>query len=644
MTSANFSITLNTEKSDIMRKKEFKSSSKKLLDMMINSIYTNREIFLRELLSNASDALDKLNYVSLSDGSLDINRDSLEINIIRDEKNRVLTISDNGIGMNEEELEHNLGTIAESDSLNFKEANKDQKSAEIIGQFGVGFYSAFMVAKKIEVLSRKYNEENAYLWSSEGPDGYTITKAEKDSIGTEVRVYLRDDTEEDNYSHYLEEHTIRNLVVKYSDYLRYPIMMEIENSKLKEGSKDEYETVLEKTVLNSMTPLWKKDKKDISEDEYDNFYRDKFMDYEKPLRVIHSSVEGTVSYKSLLFIPGHAPFDYYYKDYKKGLELYSNGVLIMDKCEELLPDYYSFVKGVVDSSDLSLNISREMLQNDRHLLTIAKTIETKIHNELVDMLKNNFEDYKKFFEAFGSQIKYGVYNMYGADKDKLKDLLIFYSSKKKDFISLEDYVNNLDEKQENIYYASGETVDKIDMLPQVEQVKAKNYDILYLTDYLDEFAISILGDFNGKKFANVSDSDLDLDTEEEKQEIKKINDDNKDMLSYLKDALNGDVVDVRFTNKLTNHPVCLTSEGEVSMQMQKVINAMPTDEQVKAKMVLEINEKHPITETLKELYNTDKDKLKDYAKVLYSTSRLIEGLTVDNPTEISNIICNLISK
>ena len=644
MTSANFSITLNTEKSDIMRKKEFKSSSKKLLDMMINSIYTNREIFLRELLSNASDALDKLNYVSLSDGSLDINRDSLEINIIRDEKNRVLTISDNGIGMNEEELEHNLGTIAESDSLNFKEANKDQKSAEIIGQFGVGFYSAFMVAKKIEVLSRKYNEENAYLWSSEGPDGYTITKAEKDSIGTEVRVYLRDDTEEDNYSHYLEEHTIRNLVVKYSDYLRYPIMMEIENSKLKEGSKDEYETVLEKTVLNSMTPLWKKDKKDISEDEYDNFYRDKFMDYEKPLRVIHSSVEGTVSYKSLLFIPCHAPFDYYYKDYKKGLELYSNGVLIMDKCEELLPDYYSFVKGVVDSSDLSLNISREMLQNDRHLLTIAKTIETKIHNELVDMLKNNFEDYKKFFEAFGSQIKYGVYNMYGADKDKLKDLLIFYSSKKKDFISLEDYVNNLDEKQENIYYASGETVDKIDMLPQVEQVKAKNYDILYLTDYLDEFAISILGDFNGKKFANVSDSDLDLDTEEEKQEIKKINDDNKDMLSYLKDALNGDVVDVRFTNKLTNHPVCLTSEGEVSMQMQKVINAMPTDEQVKAKMVLEINEKHPITETLKELYNTDKDKLKDYAKVLYSTSRLIEGLTVDNPTEISNIICNLISK
>ena len=644
MTSANFSITLTIRKSDIMRKKEFKSSSKRLLDMMINSIYTNKEIFLRELLSNASDALDKLSYLSVTDGSLDINKDALEISIETDEKNRILTISDNGIGMNEVELEHNLGTIAESDSLKFKEDNKDEKSAEIIGQFGVGFYSAFMVAKKIEVLSRKYNEEDAYLWSSEGPDGYTITKAEKDSIGTEVRVYLRDDTEEENYSHFLEEHTIRYLVTKYSDYLRFPIMMEVENSKLKEGSKDEYETVKERISLNSMTPLWKKDKKDITEDEYNNFYNDKFMDYEKPLRVIHSSVEGTVSYKTLLFIPGHAPFDYYYKDYKKGLELYSNGVLIMDKCEELLPDYYSFVKGIVDSSDLSLNISREMLQNDRHLLTIAKTIETKIHNELLDMLKNNRDDYKKFFEAFGNQIKYGVYNMYGTDKDKLKDLIIFYSSKKKDMVSFEEYVNEMAEKQDNIYYASGETTDKIDMLPQVEQVKEKGYDILYLTDYLDEFVISVLGEFNGKKFKNVSDSSLDLDTEEEKEELKKINDDNKDMLSYIKEALAGEVENVRFTNKLTNHPVCLTSEGEISVEMQKVINAMPTDEQIKAKMVLEINEKHPITNKIKELYSSDKEELKNYAKVLYSTARLIEGLTVDNPTEISNIICELISK
>lgn len=627
-----------------MKKKEFKSSSKRLLDMMINSIYTNREIFLRELLSNASDALDKLSFISLSDGSLDIDRDKLEINIIRDEQNRILTITDNGIGMNEEELEHNLGTIAESDSLRFKEDNKDNKDAEIIGQFGVGFYSSFMVAKKIEVLSRKYNEDDAYLWSSTGPDGYTITKTTKDSIGTEVRVYLRDDTEEDNYSEFLHEHTIRSLVTKYSDYLRYPIMMEIENSKLKEGSKDEYETVKEKTVLNSMTPLWKKDKKEITEDEYNNFYNDKFMDYEKPLRVIHTSVEGSVSYKTLMFIPSHAPFDYYYKEYKKGLELYTNGVLIMEKCEELLPDYYSFVKGIVDSSDLSLNISREMLQNDRHLVTIAKTLETKIHNELLDMLKNNRDDYKKFFTSFGSQLKFGTYNMYGMDKDKLKDLLIFYSSNKKDMVSLEEYVNGIDEKQDFIYYASGETTDKIDMLPQVERVKEKGYDILYLTDYLDEFVISVLGEYEGKKFKNVSDSSLDLDTEEEKQEIKKVNDDNKNMLKYIKEALDGEVEDVRFTNKLTNHPVCLTSEGDISVEMQKVINAMPTDEHVKAKIVLEINEKHPITEKLKSLYETDKEELKNYAKVLYSTSRLIEGLTVDNPTEISNIICELISK
>ncbi len=626
-----------------MKKKEFKSSSKKLLNMMINSIYTNKEIFLRELLSNASDALDKLNYLALTDGSIDINRDEEEIDIIRDEKERILIIKDNGIGMNEEELEHNLGTIAESDSLRFKEDNKDQKSAEIIGQFGVGFYSAFMVAKKIEVLSRKYNEESGYLWESEGADGYTITKVDKKDIGTEIKIYLKDDTDDEKYSDYLEEHTIRNLVSKYSDYLRYPIKMEVSNSRLKDGSKDEYETVKETITLNSMTPLWKKDKKDITEDEYNNFYTDKFFDYEKPLRVIHTNVEGTVSYKSLMFIPSHAPFDYYYKDYKKGLELYTNGVLIMDKCEELLPDYYSFVKGVVDSSDLSLNISRETLQNDRHLVTIAKTLETKIHNELLDMLKNSYDDYKKFFTAFGSQIKYGVYNMYGMNKDKLKDLLIFYSAKKEDFITLEEYVNSLEKNQENIYYASGETIDKIKMLPQVEQVRNKNYDILYLTDYLDEFVINVLGEFNGKKFMNVSDSSLDLDTKEEKEALKKANDDNKEMLSFIKDALDGEVIDVRLTNKLTNHPVCLTTDGEISVEMQKVINAMPTDENVKAKMVLEINEKHKIVDKLKKLYKEDKDELKKYAKILYSSSRLIEGLSVDNPTEISNIICDLLS-
>ena len=626
-----------------MKKKEFKSSSKRMLDLMINSIYTNKEIFLRELLSNASDAIDKLYYLSLTDRSVRENKNDFKIEIELDKDERTITIKDNGIGMNDEELENNLGTIAESGSLRFKEDNKDQKDTEIIGQFGVGFYSAFMVAKKIEVYSKKYNDENGYLWVSEGVDGYTISKYDKESNGTTIKLYLRDDTEEEVYSDYLEEYTIRGLVTKYSDYLRYPIMMEVENRKLKEGSDSEYETVKEVATLNSMTPLWKKDKKDITEEEYNNFYTDKFMDYEKPLRVIHTNVEGNVSYKSLMFIPSHAPFDYYYKDYKKGLELYTNGVLIMEKCEELLPDYYSFVKGVVDSADLSLNISRESLQNDRHLLTIAKTLETKIHNELADMLKNDFECYKKFFEVFGQQIKYGIYNMYGMDKDKLKDLLIFYSSKKCDYITLDEYVNNMANKQENIYYASGETVDKINMLPQVEQVKNKKYDILYLTDYLDEFVIQVLNEYNGKTFKNVSDSSLDLDTKKEKEEIKKLNDDNKEMLTFIKEALDGEVVDVRFTNKLANHPVCLTSEGEVSVEMQKVINAMPTDETVKAKMVLEINEKHPISEKLRNLYENDKDELKKYAKILYSSSRLIEGLSIDNPTEISNIICDIIA-
>ena len=626
-----------------MKKKEFKSSSKRMLDLMINSIYTNKEIFLRELLSNASDALDKLYYLSLTDRKVKLNKNDFKIEIEVSKEERTITIKDNGIGMNEEDLEKNLGTIAESGSLKFKEENKDQKDTEIIGQFGVGFYSAFMVAKKIEVYSKKYSDENGYLWVSEGADGYTISKYDKESNGTTIKLYLRDDTEEEHYHDYLEEYTIRSLVTKYSDYLRYPIMMEVENSKLKEGSDSEYETVKEIVTLNSMIPLWKKDKKDITEEEYNSFYTDKFMDYEKPLRVIHTNVEGSVSYKSLMFIPSHAPFDYYYKEYKKGLELYTNGVLIMEKCEELLPDYYSFVKGVVDSADLSLNISREMLQNDRHLLTIAKTLETKIHNELVDMLKEDFDNYKKFFEAFGSQIKYGIYNMYGMNKDKLKDLLIFYSSKKKDYITLEEYVKSMEKNQDNIYYASGETVDKINMLPQVEQVKKKDYDILYLTDYLDEFVIQVLGEFNAKKFKNVSDSSLDLDTDEEKESIKKLNDDNKDMLSFIKDALNDEVINVRFTNKLSTHPVCLTSDGEISVEMQKVINAMPTDEKVSAKMILEINEKHPIANKIKSLYKDNKDELKNYAKVLYSSARLIEGLSIDNPTEISNIICEIIA-
>ena len=623
-------------------KKEFKSSSKRVLDLMINSIYTNKEIFLRELISNASDALDKLDFLSLTDKSIE--KDSkLKITIERNEKERTLTISDNGIGMDESELENNLGTIAESGSLKFKEENVLDKDSEIIGQFGVGFYSAFMVSKKVEVLTKKHGCE-PLKWVSEGIDGYTITKANKESNGTSIKLYLKDDNEDEDYSKYLDEYTIKSLITKYSDYIRYPIEMEVDNRKLKESSDSEYETVKEITTLNSMIPLWKKDKKDINEEDYNNFYTSKFMDYEKPLKVIHNNVEGLVSYKSLLFIPSHAPFDYYYKDYKRGLELYTNGVLIMEKCEELLPDYYGFVKGIVDSDDLSLNISRETLQNDKKVKAISKALETKIHSELKNMLDNDFENYKKFFNVFGPQLKYGAYNMYGMNKDKLKDLMIFYSQSKKDMITLDNYVHNMKEGQESIYYASGDSIDKIDLLPQVEQVKNKEYDILYLTNYVDEFVFQVLGEYEGKTFKNVANESLNLDTEEEKEKLDKFNKKYKDLLDYMKEVLKDNVSDVRFTDKLTKHPVCLTTNGELSTQMEKVLNAMPEANNVKANTVLEINNKHKIVKKLNELYNTSKSELTKYVKVLYSQSRLIEGLEIENPTEISSIICDLISK
>lgn len=627
-----------------MKKKEFKSSSKRVLDLMINSIYTNKEIFLRELISNASDAEDKLVFKALTDSSIKTASRDLKIVIERDKDARILKITDNGIGMDEKELEENLGTIAESGSLKFKEENKDQNDTSIIGQFGVGFYSAFMIAKKVEVLSKKYNSEKAYKWVSEGTDGYTIDECDKKDIGTTIIMHLKDDTEDEKYSEYLEEYTIRNIVTKYSDYIKYPIMMEVENSRLKDGSKDEYETFKEMVTLNTMVPLWKKAKKDITEEEYNNFYSSRFGDYDKPLKVIHTNAEGLTSYKALLFVPSHAPFDYYYKEYKRGLELYTNGVLIMDKCEELVPEYYSFVKGVVDTDDLSLNISRETLQNDRHVIAIAKALESKIHSELKDMLENDFENYKKFFEAFGSQIKYGIYSTYGMNKDKLQDLLVFYSHEKQDLITLDEYVKNMKDGQEEIYYATGETTDKIDGLPQVEQIKNKGFDILYLTNYLDEFTVNALREFDGKKFKNAADSSLDLETEEEKKEINKINEDNKDMLKEIKEAIGDDIADVRFTKKLVNHPVCLTSEGDISASMEKVINAMPTDEKVNAKLVLEINESHSICNKLKELYKTDKEELKKYAKILYSEARLIEGLSIENPTQISNLICEIMAK
>lgn len=626
-----------------MSNKQFKAESKRLLDLMINSIYTNKEIFLRELISNASDALDKLYYLSLTDNSIKVNQNDLKIMLDYDKDKRTITITDNGCGMNEEELENNLGTIAKSGSLSFKEENKNQNDVDIIGQFGVGFYSAFMVSKEVEVYTRKYNEEEGYLWKSSGVDGYTVEKCKKEDIGTKITLYLKDDTDDDKYSDFLSEYRLKNMVKKYSDYIRYPIMMKVENSRLKEGSDSEYETVSEIETLNSRIPLWKKDKSKITTEEYNNFYTDKFYDYEAPLKVIHFSMEGTCSFKSLLFIPSHAPYDLYTKEYKKGLQLYSSGVLIMDKCEELLPDYYSFVKGVVDTDDLSLNISREMLQQDKKLKLIGKNIESKIKKELEVMLKDNFEEYKKFFKTFGMQIKFGVYNNYGIDKDKLKDLLIFYSANKKDFITLKQYVDEMKKDQDSIYYANGETIDKIDLLPQVERVKDKKYDILYLTDYVDEFAIKALMEYEGKKFANVSDESLELDSKKEIEALKKINEDNKTLLDLMKEDIGSNVTEVRFTHRLKSHPVCLTTKGGLSIEMEKVLNAMPTDEHVNASVILEINESHPIAAKLKDLYNSDKEEFKKYSKVLYAQARLIEGLTLDNPTEISNLMCDIMT-
>ena len=624
--------------------KQFKAESKRLLDLMINSIYTNKEIFLRELLSNASDAIDKLYYQSLTDKSIKVNKKDLCIKIEIDKENRLLKIIDTGIGMNKEELENNLGMIAKSGSLQFKEENEKKKDVNIIGQFGVGFYSSFMVSDDVTVISKKYNEEDAYKWESTGAEGYTITKDEKDTYGTTIILKIKSDNEEYNYSDFLDSYTIETLVKKYSDYIRYPIKMNVTRRELKKGSKDEYEDVTKEETLNSMIPLWKKDKNKITEEEYNNFYQSKFYDYENPIKVIHTNVEGMTSYKAILFLPAHAPFDYYSKEYEKGLSLYSNGVLIMDKCSDLLPDYFGFVKGVVDSDDLSLNISREILQQDRQLKLIASNIEKKIKSELESMLKDERDKYEKFFKEFGMQLKLGVYNDYGMHKDELKDLLLFYSSKDEKYITLKEYVSSMKDDEENIYYACGETIDKINMLPQVEKVKDKGYNILYLTEYVDEFAIKSLMEYDGKKFVNVSEENLDLDTEEEKEEIKKINDENKEMLNSMKEIIGSDISDVRFTHRLKNHPVCLVSEGPVSIEMQKVLNAMPTDQSINAKIILEINSSHKIADKLKELYKSDKEKFNEYTKILYSQSRLIEGLSIENPTEISNLICDLLSK
>lgn len=627
-----------------MSKKQFKAESKRLMDLMINSIYTNKEIFLRELISNASDAIDKLHYRSLTDKNLNINVDELQIQIELDKKEKTLTIKDNGCGMTKDELEENLGTIAKSGSLKFKEENEKKEDIDIIGQFGVGFYSCFMVSKNVKVISKSVDSEEGYIWESEGIDGYTINPIEKETRGTSIILKLKEDTEDEKYSRFLEEYEVKELIKKYSDYIRYPIKMEMEHQRKKEGTENEFEKVKEIEIVNSQIPLWKRPKKDIKQEEYNSFYVDKFHDYENPLKVIHTNVEGQYSYNALLYIPSHVPFDYYTSDYEKGLALYSNGVLIMEKCEDLLPDYFGFVKGLVDSEDLSLNISREILQQDRQLKTIAKNIESKIKSELQSMLEKNREEYEKFFDIFGVQLKFGTYNNYGMNKELLQDLLLFHSSEEGKYITLKEYVKDSKEGQDSIYYACGETIDKIEMLPQVEKVKDKGYKILYLTDNVDEFVLQVVMEYEGKKFVNVCANNVDLDTEEEKEALKKVNEENKEMFSIMKETLKDSVQDVRFTHRLKNHPVCLSSEGAISIEMEKVMKEMPTGQGIKAQTVLEINEKHEIANKIKKLYKTDKEELKKYTKILYAGARLIEGLTVDNPTEISNLICDILAK
>ena len=634
-----------------MAKKQFKAESKRLLDLMINSIYTHKEIFLRELISNASDAVDKLYYKTITEGDTGISRDDFGIRIEADRENRTLRIIDNGMGMTREELEKNLGTIAKSGSLDFKSEMDKKDEIDIIGQFGVGFYSAFMVSDKVSVLSRAYGSDEAYMWESSGADGYTITEAEKDSNGTEITLTLKEDTDDENYSEYLDTYKIKSLITKYSDYIRYPIQMMVEKHRLKPGCEDkkpeeqEYETYQELETLNSMVPLWKKNKSEIKDEDYNEFYKDKFYDFTDPAKVIHTDVEGVVSYTALLFIPGQAPFNYYTKDYEKGLQLYSSGVLIMDKCPDLLPDYFSFVKGLVDSQDLSLNISREMLQHDRQLRAIAQRLEKKIKSELLSMLKTDREKYISFFKNFGLQLKYGLYDSFGANKETLKDLLMFYSSTEKALVTLSEYVSRMKHEQKYIYYASGETVEQIDRLPQTELLKEKGYEILYLTDSIDEFALQVMREFDEKQFKSVSGEDLDIEeSKEEKEAAEKQAEESKDLLQFMKESLDGKVSEVKLSHRLKSHPVCLTSKGGLSIEMEKVLNAMPTDEKVQAERVLEINAKHPVLEKLKKEYDTDKDTVKKYAALLYDQARLIEGLPIEDPVEFSNAVCELMTK
>ncbi|MDZ4992109.1 molecular chaperone HtpG [Clostridium perfringens] len=621
-----------------MEKREFKAESKRLLDIVINSIYTNREIFLRELISNASDAIDKIYYKTLGDSSLTFNKDDYYIKIVPNKENRTLTISDKGIGMTEKELDENLGVIAKSGSLQFKKENALEEGFDIIGQFGVGFYSSFLVADHVTVITKAFGSDKAYKWESDGVDGYTISEAEEDSFGTDIILHLKANNEDENYDEFLEEYKLKSLIKKYSDFIRYPIKLDVTKSRIKEGTETEHEEYVEEEIVNSMVPLWRKNKNELTDEDYNNFYVEKRFGFDKPLRHMHISVDGMISYNAILYIPENIPYDYYTKEYEKGLELYSNGVLIMDKCSELLPDYFGFVKGIVDSQDLSLNISREMLQHDRQLSRIAKNIKTKIKNELESMLKNDRESYEKFYKSFGRQLKYGVYDDFGMNKDELKDLLMFYSSKEKKMVTLAEYVERMAEDQKYIYYAVGESNERIEKMPQTEIVLDKGYEILYFTEDVDEFAIKMLMNYKEKEFKSVSSGDLGIEPEEEN---KKENEENKDIFEAMKEALGNKISAVKASSRLKNYPVCLSAEGEVSIEMEKILSAMPNNQGVKAQKVLEVNTNHEVFNSLKDSFENDKDKFNLYIKLLYNQALLVEGLSIEDPVEFTNDICKL---
>ncbi|MFD1349549.1 molecular chaperone HtpG [Oceanobacillus caeni] len=625
-----------------MAKQEFKAESKKLLDMVINSIYSKREVFLRELISNASDAIDKIYYRALTDDNITFNQSDYYIKIDVNKDNRTLKVIDTGIGMTKEDLESNLGTIARSGSFDFKNENELKDGYDIIGQFGVGFYAAFMVADKVTVISKALDSDQAYVWESAGADGFTIEPTDKKDVGTEIILSVKENTEDENYDEYLEEYRIKQIVKKYSDFIRYPIKMDVTESKLKEGTEDEYEDVIEEQTINSMVPIWKKNKSELTDEDYENFYTEKRYGFDKPLKHIHLNIDGTVRYHAILYIPENAPFNYYSKEYEKGLELYSNGVLIMEKCADLLPDYFSFVKGMVDSEDLSLNISREMLQHDRQLKVIAKNINKKIKNQLLSILRDEREKYEKFYESFGQQLKFGVYSDYGMNKDVLQDLLLFYSSKEKKLVTLKEYVSRMPEDQKYIYYATGDSIERIEKLPQTEMVAEKGYEILYFTDEIDEFAIKMLMNYDKKEFRSVSSGDLGM--EEDNKETKELEEENKDLFDAMKEILSDKVKEVKASKRLKSHPVCLTAQGDISIEMEKVINAMPDNQQIKADKVLEINVNHDVFESLKEAYDHDKDKLNLYTNLLYNQALLIEGLPIQDPVDFTNDICKVMVK